>query len=123
MVEKAEGEMFARKSSMHGYLVVAKKRIDEMDAALAGLERKARTADSRARLERAIADLKKRRNSFAVHVRQVKTHTAAAEARMKKLSAAGLISWSAFRAALARSRKAFARSGRVTAKAMRRAVR
>ena len=114
--------MFAHKSSLHGYLELAKKRIDEMDAALADLERKARTTASRARLERTIADLKKRRNSFATHVRQVKTHTAAAEARMKKLSVAGQVSWSAFRVALARSRKAFARSGRVTAKAVRRAV-
>jgi hypothetical protein len=115
--------MFAQKSSMHGYLVLAKKRIDEMDAALAALERKAKTARSRDRLAKAIADLKKRRNGFAVQMRRMQTHASAAEARMKKLSVAGQVSWSAFRVALARSRKAFARSGRVTAKAMRRAVR
>ena len=115
--------MFAQKSSMHGYLVLAKKRIDEMDAALAALERKAKTARSRDRLAKAIADLKKRRNGFAVQMRRMQTHASAAEARMKKLSVAGQVSWSAFRVALARSRKAFARSGRVTAKVMRRAVR
>ena len=114
--------MFAHKSSLHGYLELAKARIDEMDVALAALERKAKTARSREKLVKVIADLKKRRNSFSVHVRQVKAHTAAAEARMKKLSVAGQISWSAFRVALARSRKAFVRSGRVTAKAVRRAV-
>lgn len=116
--------MFAqKKSSMHGYLVLAKKRIDEMDAALAALEKRARTARSREKLAKAIADLKKRRNGFAVQVRRMQTHATAAEARMKKLSVAGQISWTAFGVALARSRKAFARSGRVTAKAMRRAVR
>jgi chromosome segregation ATPase len=119
----AEGEMFARKSSLHGYLELAKKRIDEMDAALAALEKKAKTARSRDRLAKAIADLKKRRNGFAVQVRRMQTHATTAEARMKKLSLAGHISWAAFRVALVRSRKAFARSGRVTAKAMRRAVR
>jgi hypothetical protein len=114
--------MFAPKSSLHGYLELAKKRIDEMDAALAGLERKARTARSREGLAKMIADLRKRRNGFAVQVRRMQSHATAAEARMKKLSVAGQVSWSAFRVALARSQKAFARSGRVTAKAVRRAV-
>lgn len=123
-IDGTEGAMiFARKSSLHSYLELAKKRIDGMDAALAALEKWAKMARSRDRLARVIADLRKRRNSFAVQVRRMQTHAVTAEARMKKLSLAGKVSWSAFHLALARSRKAFARSGRVTAKAMRRAVR
>lgn len=94
-----------------------------MDASLAALERRAKRSRSGPRLGKVIADLKKRRNRFAAQVRQMKNHAATAEARMRKLTAAGVISWSAFRLALARSHKAFARSGRITTKAMRRAVR
>jgi hypothetical protein len=114
--------MFAPKSSMHSYLDQTKKRIDEMDAALARLERAAKKAGSRAKTGALLADLRKRRRDFAVHTRQVKSHAAAAEARMRKLRVAGALSWAAFRLALARSRKAFTRANRVTGKAVRRAT-
>jgi hypothetical protein len=114
--------MFAHKSSLHTYLDKAKTRIDDMDAALASLERVTRKAQARAKAGKLIADLKKRRNSFADNARQMKAHVTAAEARMKKLSVAGATSFSAFRVALARSRKAFGRANRVAGKAVRRAV-
>ena len=49
-------------SSMHGYLNWTKLRIDEMDAILASLEAKMSQvkADSKAKADQLVADLKKR---------------------------------------------------------------
>lgn len=114
--------MFGRKRTMQTYLDQAKKRITQMDTALAALEKAARKA-GRPKTGALLGDLRKQRNGFAAHARQVKSHAAAAEARMKKLRAAGAVSWIAFRLALAKSRKAFARANGVAGKAMRRAAR
>ena len=56
----------AEVSSMHFYLNWTKQRIDEMDATLASLESEARhmTADSKAKAQQFIADLKKQRDAF-----------------------------------------------------------
>jgi len=53
-------------SSMHFYLNWAKERIDEMDATLASLEAKVSQvkAESKAKADQLIADLKKRRDEF-----------------------------------------------------------
>ncbi len=114
--------MFGRKSTMQTYLDQAKKRITRMDAALAVLEKMAKKA-GRPKSAALLGDLRKQRNSFAAHARQVKSQAAAAEARMKKLRAAGAVSWIAFSLALTRSRKAFARANRVAGKAVRHATR
>jgi hypothetical protein len=56
----------AAESSMHFYLNWAKERIDEMDATLASFEAKASQMqpDAKAKVERLVADLKKRRDEF-----------------------------------------------------------
>jgi len=115
--------MFARTSKMHSYILQAKRRIDQMDASLATLERMVRKAHSRSDTAKLLAHLKKRRNNFALSAHQMKSHLNIAEARMKKLSAAGAVSCSAFRTALVKSRKVFARANRKAGKAIKRAVR
>jgi hypothetical protein len=56
----------AEQSSMHMYLNWTKQRLDEMDAALASLESKTgqHKADTKAKADQLIADLKKRRDEF-----------------------------------------------------------
>ena len=56
-------------SSMHSYLSWTKERIDEMDATLASLESRTSqlTADSTARANQLIADLKKQRDDFEAY--------------------------------------------------------
>jgi hypothetical protein len=56
----------AEVSSMHSYLNWTKQRIDEMDATLASLESEASrmNADSKAKADQFINDLKKQRNAF-----------------------------------------------------------
>jgi hypothetical protein len=58
--------MMSQHSSMHFYLNWAKERIDEMDATLASFEAKASQMqpDAKAKVERLVADLKKRRAEF-----------------------------------------------------------
>ena len=58
-------------SSIHSYLSWTKERIDEMDATLASLEAGARRvkADSQAKADQLIADLKKRRDGFQAKVK------------------------------------------------------
>ena len=53
-------------SSMHVYLNWSKQRIDEMDAALASLEAKVSQlkADSKAKADHLLADLKERQHEF-----------------------------------------------------------
>jgi chlorite dismutase len=108
---------------MYPYLTWAKKRIDQMDASLASRERMVKKAKSRSDTAKLLADLKKRRDHFAITARQMKSHVNVAEARMRKLSAAGADSCSAFRIALVKSRKVFARANRKAGKAIKRAVR
>ena len=61
----------SEQSSMHSYLSWTKERIDEMDATLASLEAGARRvkADSQAKADQLIADLKKRRDGFQAKVK------------------------------------------------------
>jgi hypothetical protein len=116
--------MFGRNTSrMHVYVTAARRRAEQMDKALTKLERMARKAPARSEAKSLITDLKKRRAQFQDAARQMKLHANAAEARMKKLSAAGAISWSAFRTALAKSRKALVRANQKTGKAIKRALR
>ena len=58
-------------SSMHSYLSWTKERIDEMDATLASLEVRAGRvkADSQAKADQVIIDLKKRRDEFQAKVK------------------------------------------------------
>ena len=61
----------SEQSSMHSYLSWTKERIDEMDATLASLEARAGRvkADSQAKADQLIADLKKRRDEFQAKVK------------------------------------------------------
>ena len=113
--------MFGHKN--HGYLVLAKKRIAEMEKALSTLKRMVPRASSRSKAKKLLAELKTHRSQFQTIARQMKTHANEADARMKKLSTAGTASWSAFRTAFAKSRKAFVRANHKTERAIKRAVR
>src|SRR4249920_783829 len=64
-------EQSREQSSMHSYLSWTKERIGEMDATLASLEAGARRvkADSQAKADQLIADLKKRRDEFQAKVK------------------------------------------------------
>ena len=113
--------MFSHKNS--GYLVLAKKRIAEMEKAFSALERMVPKASSRPKAKELLTELKKRRSQFQTIAREMKAQASEADARMKKLSAAGTVSWSAFRTAFAKSRKAFTRANYKTGNAIKRAVR
>jgi hypothetical protein len=87
----------AEQSSMHAYLNWAKQRIDEMDAVLASLEAKAAQvkAESRAKADQSIADLKKRRNEFEAKAKaQAQAGEAALQANKEQLEA----QWRSFEA-------------------------
>lgn len=114
--------MFGRTSSMHAYFRQAKKRIDQMDAALGRLERAAGKSKSAAQTARLMAEMKKHRLGFKAALTELRAEARAAEARMKKLTQAGGASWDAFRAAALRSRKAFGKATRKSVKAVRRAT-
>jgi hypothetical protein len=77
--EQSMETVMSEQSSMHFYLNWAKERIDEMDAALASFEVKAggAKAESKVKAEQIIAELKKRRDEFQVHL---KAQTEAGEA-------------------------------------------
>jgi len=111
--------MFGRKR----HLFLARKRLSEMDKALAALERMTKKAPAKVDGRKLLSELKRRRAQLAATADQMKGHIGAAEARMKKLSVAGSLSWSAFRVALTKSQRAFARANHKSAKAIRRAVR
>lgn len=72
-------------SKMHFYFNWAKERIDEMDATLASLEARAaeKGADGRAKAERLIADLRKKREEFQSTVTKQANASEAAWARIK----------------------------------------
>lgn len=116
--------MFGRKTGgVHAYIALARKRLDEMDKSLTALEQKARKEPVRAEAKKILADLKRYRAGVEKAARQMKSQASAAEARMKKLSAASAVSWVAFGLALAKSRKEFAYANRKAGKAIKRAVR
>jgi len=111
--------MFGRKS----HLTVCKKRIREMDKALSALERIAAKCPANAKANKLVSEMKKRRAQLWATADQMTSHINRAEARMNKLSSAGAVSWSAFRRALTKSQKAFARANHKAGKAIRSAVR
>ena len=114
--------MFTRTTGIHAYLDSAKKRVGEMDRSLARLERMAKEVKGRRQSAKLVTELKRRRDHFAATTREMKAHLAQAEARFQKLSRAAATSLSAYRAAAAKSRKAFLRAGKRTGRAVRRAV-
>jgi len=80
----------AKQSSMHAYLNWTKQRIDEMDATLASLEKKAGQvkAESKKKAEQTIADLKKRRDEFQANAKaQSQAGEAALQASKTQLEA------------------------------------
>jgi hypothetical protein len=85
------------KSSMHSYLSSAKERIDEMDAALASLERSASRvqAGSKARANQLTAELKKRRDEFQTTVNK---QAEAGEAALERARTQLETQWSGFEA-------------------------
>lgn len=89
----------AQQSSLHPYLDWTKQRIDEMDGTLASLEAQAGRvgAESKAKAEQLLADLKRRREGFAA---EAKAHAAAGEAALKNAKTQLEWQWSAFEAQL-----------------------
>ncbi len=78
----------AEQSSMHSYLNWTKERIDEMDATLAALEKKAgqAQAESRVKVDQLIADMKKQRDQFQAQAKsQAQTAGAALQANKARL--------------------------------------
>lgn len=106
-----------------GHFSIARKRISKMDSALAMLERATKKSPAKAESRQLLSELGKRRAQLAVTVDQMAAHIAKAEVRMKKLGAAGTVSWSAFQTALTKSHKAFARANHKAAKAIKRSIR
>ena len=104
------------------HLTLARKRMAEMDKALTALQRMARKCPARPEGKKLISEMKKRRAQLLATSREMKTHISRAELRMKKLSAAGTFSWSAFRTALTKSHRAFAKANHKAGKAVRRAI-
>ena len=84
-------------SSMHLYLNWAKERIDEMDAALASFEVKAghAKAESKAKADQIVADLKNRRDQFET---LLKTQAKAGEAAWERAKTDLEKQWNAFEA-------------------------
>ena len=84
-------------SSVHFYLNWAKERIDEMDATLASLERKASQvqADLKVKANQLIADMEKRRDEFEA---AVKKQAEAGEAAWERTKAQLESQWNGFEA-------------------------
>lgn len=84
-------------SSVHAYLNWTKQRIDEMDATLASLEAKGglAKADSKAKADQILADMKKRRDEFQA---KAKTQAQAGDAAMQAGKAQLESQWHAFEA-------------------------
>ena len=112
--------MFRRANNSH--LVLAAKRLKEMETALVALGRLGKKAPSGG-AKRLIAELNRRRVHFEKSTRHMKDHIGTAEARLKKLNVASAASWSAFQAALGKSQRAFAKANRKAGKAIRHAIR
>jgi len=111
--------MFGRK----GHFSLARKRVGKMDRALALLERATKKGSAKAESQKLLSELKKRRAQLLATVDQMADHVDRAEARMKKLSAAGTVSWSAFHTALTKSHKALSRANHKAAKAIKSSIR
>jgi hypothetical protein len=85
----------SQESSMHVYLNWAKQRIDEMDATLASLEAKASQAkaESKAKADQLIVDLKKLRDEFQAKAKgQAEAETAAWQANKAQME----LQWKTF---------------------------
>ena len=82
-------------SSMHAYLNWTKQRIDEMDAALASLEAKVSQlkADSKAKADHLLADLKERQHEFQA---KAKAQAQAGEATLQASKAQLESQWHGF---------------------------
>ncbi|HWC62146.1 MAG TPA: hypothetical protein VG501_00880 [Rhizomicrobium sp.] len=107
----------------NGHATLIGRRLGAMNKAIMALEREARRIPARPAARKLMAELKRHRSELKNTARLMKIHERAAAARMKKLGVAGTLSWSAFRAAFAKSKKAFARANKKAGKALRRAVR
>jgi len=113
--------MFGHGSS-NGYLRLAEKRIQHMERAFAILERRAAKMPAQRKPKKLLAELKRRRADFDLATRELANHIRAAQSRMRKLTAAGTTSWSAFQAAAAKSRKSFSRANRKSHNAVKKAM-
>jgi len=87
----------SEQSSMHLYLNWAKERIDEMDAALASFEVEAShaKAESKAKADQIVAELRKRRDEFKT---QLKTQAEAGEAAWERAKTDLERQWNGFEA-------------------------
>ena len=87
------------KSHMHVYLNWAKERLDEMDATLALFESKVGElqGDARAKAERALADMRVKRDAFR---ETIKKETEMSEADWNRAKASLETDWSAFEASV-----------------------
>jgi hypothetical protein len=112
--------MFGRKRN--SYLVLAAKRLADMEKAVATLRQSSNSARVSGQVKKFVAELGRHRHQFETTTRQMNNHITAAEARLRKLNVASTASWAAFRTALAKSQKAFARANRKAGKEMKRAV-
>lgn len=113
--------MFGRTNNSH--LVLAARRLKEMETALAALKRFGRKTPSSGGAKRLVAELNRRRVQFERSTKHMKDHIGAAEARLKKLNVASAASWSAFQTALGKSQRAFAKANRKAGKAIKHAMR
>jgi hypothetical protein len=89
--------IMAEESSVHAYLNWTKERIDEMDATLASLESKASQAkaESKAKADQLIADLRKRRDEFQA---KMKEQAQAGQVASQQLKSQLETQWSGFEA-------------------------
>lgn len=112
--------MFGQKRN--SYSVLAAKRLADMEKAVATLRRSSKNAGASGQVKKFITELGRHRSQFETTTRQMNNHITAAEARLKKLNVASTASWAAFRTALTKSQKAFARANRKAGKEIKRAV-
>ena len=105
------------------HFALARERIAEMGKAVTALERMVRKAPAGSETKRLLSEMKKRRAQLQATADQMKAQIDRAQMRLKKLSGAAVVSWSAYSAALAKARKALARANHKTAKRIKRAVR
>jgi hypothetical protein len=111
--------MFGRRNR---HLVLAAKRLEKMDMALAALARFGKKAPALGDAKKLTKELVRRSAHFHATTKHMKNHVRAADVRMKKLTVASAASWSAFQTALSKSQKAFAKANRKTGRAFKHAV-
>jgi hypothetical protein len=112
--------MFGQKRS--SYLVLAAKRLSDMEKAAATLRQNSKGAGVSRQVKKFMTELGRHRRQFERTTRQMNNHITAAEVRLRRLNVASTASWAAFQAALVKSQKAFARANRKAGKAIKRAV-